>query len=171
MPRNTVNTLAKKRTLKQKAATKKLVALNKRKAAQKKRKSAKKGQSRSRISQPLRSMPKKKSMAKKRRSRVRSAGSSINRGQKKFGGILKKGIIGNTVSALGASQLISLVTNRVAPQATPFAVIAGEYAAGGVTGMVAAEGLKSLTGQPSILTQVMGNFGLTQPSNDGGLSV
>ncbi len=107
----------------------------------------------------------------KRKSRVRSAGSSIKRGQKKFGGILKRGIIGNTVSALGASQLISLVTNRVAPQATPFAVIAGEYAAGGVTGMVAAEGLKSLTGQPSILTQVMGNFGLTQPSNDGGLSV
>lgn len=170
MPRNTVNTLANKRTPKQKAATKKLVALNKRKAAQKKRKSAKKGQSRSRISQPLRSKTKKKSMAK-RRNRVRSAGSSINRGQKKFGGILKKGIIGNTVSALGASQLISLVTNRVAPQATPFAVIAGEYAAGGVTGMVAAEGLKSLTGQPSILTQVMGNFGLTQPSSDGGLSV
>ena len=165
-----VNTLAKKRTPKQKAATKKLVALNKRKSAQKGQSRSRKTSTNKRKSQPLRSMPKKKSMAK-RRSRVRSAGSSINRGQKKFGGILKKGIIGNTVSALGASQLISLVTNRVAPQATPFAVIAGEYAAGGVTGMVAAEGLKSLTGQPSILTQVMGNFGLTQPSSDGGLSV
>ena len=95
-----------------------------------------------------------------RRRRVSSGFRSVSRGRSKIGGFLSKGIIGKTTSALGAGMLVGLVTDRVAPQATPFTTLGAEYLTGGVTGMVAAEGLKSITGQQSVLSGLLGGFGL-----------
>lgn len=142
-----------KRTAKQKAATKKLVALNKRKAKSKtvKRKT---------ISQ--------KPMATRRRRFTRTV-RKASRSRAKFGGFLKRGIVGDTTSALGAGMLVGTVTDRIAPAATPFASLAAEFAAGGVTGMVAAEGLKSITGGQSILSGMIGSFGGGSQQEAGGL--
>ena len=112
-----------------------------------------------------------KSMARRKTSRRRTVTRTVrrvSRGRAKFGGFLKRGIIGDTTSALGAGMLVGTVTNRVAPQATPFATLAAEFAAGGVTGMVAAEGLKSITGQQSILTGLIGGFGGGSQGPTGG---
>ena len=66
-------------------------------------------------------------------------------------------------------MLVSLITDRVAPQATPFATLGAEYLAGGLTGTIAAEGIKSITGQPSILSSVFSGFGIggSQPTEAG----
>lgn len=96
----------------------------------------------------------------RRRSRVSSSVRRVSRSRGKLGGFLQKGIVGKVTSSLGAGMLVGLVTDRVAPQATPFATLGAEYLTGGITGLVAAEGLKSITGQPSILSNFIGGFGL-----------
>ena len=102
-------------------------------------------------------------------SSIRRGASSFSAGRSKFGGFLKKGIVGDVSSALGSAVLVGAVTDRVAPQFTPYAQIAAEYAAGGVTGMVAAEGLKSILGMPSILSGVLGQgFGFLGGSQQQG---
>jgi len=114
----------------------------------------------------------KPTMAKRRRlsrrRRVSSGIRRVSRGRKSVGNFLTKGIIGKTTSALGSGMLVGLVTDRVAPQATPFATLGAEFLTGGVTGMVAAEGLKSITGQPSVLSGLIGGFGLGGQSGPTG---
>lgn len=106
-----------------------------------------------------------------RRRRYRRAGrryaSRIGRGARsigtyrgKFGGFLKRGLIGDATQALGAGMLVQGVTNRVAPGATPYATLAAEYVAGGVGGMALAEGIKSFIGMPSVLGGLLGGLGL-----------
>ena len=114
----------------------------------------------------------KKDMARRKTSYRRRASSTIRRaskGRKSLGSFLKRGIIGDTTQALGAGMLVSLITDRVAPQATPFATLGAEYLAGGLTGTIAAEGIKSITGQPSILSSVFSGFGIggSQPTEAG----
>lgn len=138
-----------RRTAAQKRATRRLISFNK-----SRRKTIR-----------ARNAP-KSAMRRKSRGRSRRIASSIsrgagsfNRGRAKFGSFLKKGIVGDVSSALGSAVLVGAVTDRVAPQFTPYAQLAAEYAAGGVTGMVAAEGLKSILGMPSIIGGVL-NQGL-----------
>ena len=135
-----------RRSAKQRAATKRLISFNRNR--------------RKTIRAPNTT---KSAMRRKSRGRSRRIASSVSRGARsfsagrsKFGGFLKKGIVGDVSSALGSAVLVGAVTDRVAPQFTPYAQIAAEYAAGGVTGMVAAEGLKSILGMPSILSGVLG---------------
>ena len=114
----------------------------------------------------------KKNMARRKTSYRKRASSTIRRaskGRKSLGSFLKRGIIGDTTQALGAGMLVSLITDRVAPQATPFATLGAEYLAGGLTGTIAAEGIKSITGQPSILSSVFSGFGIggSQPTEAG----
>ena len=99
-------------------------------------------------------------MARKRRSARRYARKAsrgfrrIGAARGKFGGFLKHGLIGDTTQALGAGVLVGAVTDRVMPQATPYATLGAEYLAGGVGGMAIAEGIKSFIGMPSILSGV-----------------
>lgn len=104
-------------------------------------------------------------MARRRFRRARSAGRrtvstfrSIGSARGKFGGFLKKGLVGDTTSALGAGVLVGAVADRAIPQYSPYIQLAAEYAAGGVGGMVLAEGLKAMTGAPSVLNGVLGQF-------------
>lgn len=113
-------------------------------------------------------MAKAKKKRVSRRSRAASGFRRYTKGRGKFGGFLKKGIVGDTTSALGAGFLAQMIGDRVAPQATPFITVGAEYAAGGVTGMIIAEGIKSFTGQPSILNQITGLFGGLGQSEGGG---
>lgn len=92
--------------------------------------------------------------------RAVSVGRSIGNYRGKFGAVLKRGLLGDTTSALGAGVVVSAVSDRVAPQFTPYATLAAEYAAGGVGGMVGAEAVKMFTGQQSILSGILGGFGL-----------
>ncbi len=115
-----------------------------------------------------------KSMARRRKSTYRRRASSTvrraSRGRKSIGSFLKRGIVGDTTQALGAGMLIGTITDRVMPDITPFATLGAEYLAGGLTGTIAAEGLKSITGQPSILSGVLGGFGFgatSQPTETG----
>lgn len=111
-------------------------------------------------------------MARRRRSRrirryASRAGSIVRRvgsARGKFGGFLKRGLVGDTTQALGAGLLASAVTDRVMPQATPLTTLAAEYAAGGVGGMVLAEGVKSFVGMPSVIGGFLSGFGLGQPA-------
>jgi len=118
---------------------------------------------------------KKVTMARRRkttrRRRVSSGVRRVSKGRAKIGGFLSKGLVGKVASSLGAGMLVGLVTDRVAPQATPFATLGAEYLTGGVTGLVAAEGLKSITGQPSILSSFIGGlgFGGGQQTSGGAL--
>jgi hypothetical protein len=115
-----------------------------------------------------------KPMARRRKSTYRRRASSTirraSKGRKSFGSFLKRGIVGDTTQALGAGMLIGTITDRVMPSVTPFATLGAEYLAGGLTGTIAAEGLKSITGQPSILSGVLGGFGFgttSQPTETG----
>ena len=105
----------------------------------------------------------KRGMVKRRKTSYRRRASStirrVSKSRKGLGSFLKRGIIGETTQALGAGMVVSLITDRVAPQATPFATLGAEYLAGGLTGTIAAEGIKSITGQPSILGGVFGSLG------------
>jgi hypothetical protein len=116
----------------------------------------------------------RKVMARRRKTSYRRRASStvrrVSKSRKGFGSFLKRGIVGDTTQALGAGMLVSLITDRVAPQATPFATLGAEYLAGGLTGAIAAEGIKSITGQPSILGGILGGFGFgatSQPTETG----
>jgi hypothetical protein len=102
---------------------------------------------------------KRKTMAKRRTTRIRSGISRIGKARGKFGSFLKKGTIGETTQALGAGLVVSAVTDRLAPQFTPFAAAGAEYAAGGVKGMIIAELIKPIIGLPSILPSITGGFG------------
>ena len=115
-----------------------------------------------------------KSMARRRktsyRRRARTTIRRASRGRKSIGSFLKRGIVGDTTQALGAGMLVGTLTDRIMPDITPFATLGAEYLAGGLTGTIAAEGLKSVTGQPSILSGVLGNFGIgatSQPTEIG----
>jgi hypothetical protein len=103
---------------------------------------------------------KRKTMAKRRTTRrIKSGISRIGKARGKFGSFLKKGTIGETTQALGAGLVVSAVTDRLAPQFTPFAAAGAEYAAGGVKGMIIAELIKPIIGLPSILPSITGGFG------------
>ena len=109
-------------------------------------------------------MPRRRSTRVRRRvsrygGSVRRVARRGGRARGKIGSFLKTGIIGDTTQALGAGMLASIVTNRVAPQFTPYATLGAEYLAGGVAGTVLAEGIKSFTGQPSILNSLGGILG------------
>lgn len=91
-------------------------------------------------------------------SRVSGGFRSIGSARGKFGGFLKKGLVGDTTSALGAGVLVGAVADKTVPQYSPYIQLAGEYAAGGVGGMVLAEGIKAMIGAPSVLSGVLGNF-------------
>ena len=114
-----------------------------------------------------------KTMARSKTTYRRKARSTIRRaskGRKGLGSFLKRGIVGDTTQALGAGMLIGTITDKVMPSVTPFATLGAEYLAGGLTGTIAAEGLKSITGQPSILSGVLGGFGFgttSQPTETG----
>lgn len=116
---------------------------------------------------------KTKTMARRKTTYRRKARSTIRRaskGRKGLGSFLKRGIVGDTTQALGAGMLIGTITDKVMPSVTPFATLGAEYLAGGLTGTIAAEGLKSITGQPSILSGVLGGFGFgttSQPTETG----
>lgn len=114
-------------------------------------------------------MPKKGRMTRYK-TRTRTVVRRIGGARGKFGNILKRGLIGDTTQALGSGMLVSAVTNKVAPQATPYAALIAEYMAGGVGGMVLAEGIKSFVGMPSILGGILSGFGLggQQASNGVG---
>lgn len=106
-------------------------------------------------------------LAKKRRfsrrsvsRRTSSAIRTIGSARGKFGGFLKKGLVGDTTSALGAGVLVGAAADKVVPQYSPFIQLGAEYAAGGVGGMVLAEGLKAMIGAPSVLNGLLGNFGI-----------
>lgn len=118
-----------------------------------------------RRSSPRRTMA-RRSRTRRVTRRARSGIRRIGRGRGKFGNFLKTGLIGDTTQAIGAGKLVGLVTDRVAPQATPFATIGAEYLAGGIGGMVLAEGVKSFAGEPSILGQLTGLFGGAQGSRN-----
>ena len=105
-------------------------------------------------------MPKKKGRMTRYKTRTRTVVRRIGSARGKFGNVLKRGLIGDTTQALGSGLLVSAVTNKVAPQATPYAALIAEYMAGGVGGMVLAEGVKSFVGMPSILGQFLQGFGL-----------
>ena len=98
--------------------------------------------------------------ARRYASRIGRGASTIGRYRGKFGGFLKRGLIGDATQALGAGLLVQGVTNRVAPGATPYATLAAEYVAGGVGGMALAEGIKSFIGMPSVLGGLLGGLGL-----------
>ena len=116
----------------------------------------------------------RKPMARRRKTTYRRRASSsirrASRGRKGLGNFLKRGIVGDTTQALGAGMLVGTITDRIMPDITPFATLGAEYLAGGLTGTIAAEGLKSITGQPSILSGVLGGFGFgstSQPTETG----
>lgn len=149
-------------------------AQNKRKPAAKQLKSKRKPATTRRKPAALKTTKRKPSMAKRRRSAPRRSTTivrSVSRGRSKVGGFLNKGIVGKVTSSLGAGMLVGLVTDRIAPAATPFATLGAEYLTGGITGLVAAEGLKSITGQPSILSNFIGGFGLGSTSGPTGGSL
>ena len=103
-------------------------------------------------------------MARRRRSssrrrRISGGFRRIGKARGKFGSFLKSGTIGDTTQALGAGLVVSAVTDRLAPQFTPFAAAGAEYAAGGVKGMIIAELIKPIIGLPSILPNITGGFG------------
>ena len=102
----------------------------------------------------------RKSRARRTFKRASRGIGRIGRARGKFGNILKTGLIGDTTQALGAGLLVGAVTDRVMPQVSPYATLAGEYLAGGVGGMALAEGIKSFIGMPSVLTGLLGGLGL-----------
>jgi hypothetical protein len=77
----------------------------------------------------------------------------------KFGGFFKSGLMGDTVSALGASTVTSAVASRVAPQFADIAGAVAGYATGGIGGMALAEFVKNTIGLPSIF-QRLGGLGI-----------
>jgi len=118
---------------------------------------------------------KNKNMARRktRFSRVRRAGSRISKGRNKITNLLTHGIVGKTTSALGAGIVVGSLADRTVPQVSVYASLGAEYLAGGVTGMVLAEGVKSFIGMPSILGQVFSSFGIggIGPSGNAELTV
>jgi len=144
-----------KLTGKKKAAFLRRMALGRRKASTKKTKSARV----KRKSSPS----KNNNMAKRKKSRftrARKVGSSISRGRSKITGVLTRGLVGKTTSALGAGIVVGALADRTVPQASVYASLGAEYLAGGVAGMVLAEGVKSFIGMPSILGQVFQSLGV-----------
>lgn len=86
-----------------------------------------------------------------KRRRVSRGIRSMTRGRGKIGSFFKKGMVGDTTSALGASIVTGAITDRVIPQYSTYAQAGAEYMVGGVGGMIGAEVVKSIVGLPSIL--------------------
>lgn len=86
--------------------------------------------------------------------RVSRGGRSFGRARGKIGGFFKKGMLGDTTSALGASVVTAAVADRTIPQYSTYAQAAAEYATGGIGGMIGAEVVKSVVGLPSILSNL-----------------
>ena len=109
--------------------------------------------------------------ARRSYSRARSIGRSYSRGRGKFGNFLKKGLLGDTTQALGAGLVVGAVADRVAPQFSPYVQIGAEYLVGGVGGMVGAEAVKMITGQPSVLGGLLGGVigGQNNSASGGGM--
>jgi len=131
-----------------------------------------------RISRPRRLTVKRRASPRKtmpRRTRARRvyrrARSGVRRyaaGRGKIGSFFKRGVVGDSVSALGAGIVTQAAVGKVAPQASVYAGAAGGYLAGGVVGMIIAEGVKSYLGIPSILSNVSGLLGGGGSGNGGG---
>jgi len=99
------------------------------------------------------------------RKKVRRATRTVTRtvrraasGRGKLGSFLKKGIVGDTVAAVGAGVVVGAAAQRVSPQIAPIASLAAEFLAGGVVGLIAAEVIKPFLGMPSILSGGLSNI-------------
>lgn len=90
------------------------------------------------------------------RTRTRTVVKRVGKARGKIGSFFKRGMVGETTSALGASVVTTAITDRVVPQISPYAAVGAEYMAGGATGAILAEIVKSAVGMPSIL----GNFNI-----------
>lgn len=98
--------------------------------------------------------------------RARKTASRVGKTRGKIGSFFKKGMVGDTTSALGASIVTGAVTDRVIPQYSIYAQAGAEYLVGGVGGLIGAEVVKSVVGLPSILNG-LNIFGGTQQVEAG----
>jgi len=89
-------------------------------------------------------------------SRAKSGFKRFSSARGKFGGFFKSGLMGDAVSALGASTVTSAVASRVAPQYADLAGAAAGYATGGIGGMAISEFIKNSIGLPSIFARLGG---------------
>ncbi len=99
---------------------------------------------------------------KKARRVTRTVTRTVRRaasGRGKLGSILKRGIVGDTIAAVGAGVVVGAAAQRVIPQAAPFVSLGAEFLAGGAVGTIAAELIKPFLGMQSILGNLTGLFG------------
>jgi len=113
-----------------------------------------------------------------RKKTVRRAARTVTRtvrraagGRGKLGGFLKKGIVGDTIAAVGAGVVVGAAAQRVSPQLAPFASLGAEFLTGGVVGTIAAELIKPFLGMQSILGNVLNLSGGSGQSTEMGQMV
>ncbi len=104
-------------------------------------------------------MVKRRATRKTVRRAARRYTSIIRRGsggRRSIGSFFKKGVVGETVAATGASLLTSSLVSKVMPRYATVVGAGAGYMAGGLTGMMISEVAKYSLGMPSVVNMVTG---------------
>lgn len=93
-------------------------------------------------------------MAKRRSSRRTTVVRYARRGSKRASGMLgsARGIFRSAAGGIGGAVVAEAITQRVFPQAQPFAGLAGAYIGGGMKGIIAKVAYDAITGNGGLLS-------------------